>query len=70
MFELINTLINAIYWFCVDFIINIGNLLGLSYIEINTILFLILFPMYTLILLVMIINQHLHINRLRKADQR
>ena len=37
-------LINEIYVYCTDFIINLANLLDLSYYEINAIIFCFLYP--------------------------
>lgn len=34
----------AVYAYCTDFVINVANLTGLSYYEINAILFCFLFP--------------------------
>jgi len=41
------TLMDQVYWFLTDFIINSANLLGLTYMETNGLLFGILFPGYT-----------------------
>ncbi|MCB0634676.1 MAG: hypothetical protein R2824_13465 [Saprospiraceae bacterium] len=40
-------LINAIYVYCTDFIINLANIFDLSYYEINTLLFCMLYPLLT-----------------------
>jgi len=40
-----------LYWYCTDFCINAANLLGISYVEFNFILFLIIFPLVTLLLI-------------------
>ena len=37
-------LINEIYVYCTDFIINLANILNLSYYEINAIIFCFLYP--------------------------
>lgn len=42
----------AIYWYCTDFCINAANLLGISYVEFNFILFLLVFPAVLLLLLI------------------
>jgi len=46
-----NELINWLYWHCTDFCINMANLLGISYIEFNMVLFLILLPSVLCVLL-------------------
>ena len=38
-------LIDHIYVYCTDFVISLANLLGLSYYEINFLLFIVLFPL-------------------------
>lgn len=48
-------LLDRFYWYCTDFTINLANLLGLSYAEINGLLFLILFPLYTLLTLAVVL---------------
>jgi len=40
-----------LYWYCTDFCINAANLLGISYVEFNFILFLIVFPLVTILLI-------------------
>ncbi|MGK0366341.1 MAG: hypothetical protein ACI85O_003414 [Saprospiraceae bacterium] len=40
-----------LYWYCTDFCINAANLLGISYVEFNFILFLIIFPLVTIIMI-------------------
>ncbi len=37
-------LIEGLYWYCTDFCINAANLLGITYVEFNSWLFLILLP--------------------------
>ena len=44
-------LVRNVYWFCTDFMVNISNLLGLSYLESNFILFLIIFPALSIFLI-------------------
>lgn len=34
----------ALYWYCTDFCVNMANLLGISYVEFNICLFLIVLP--------------------------
>jgi hypothetical protein len=44
-------LMDQIYWFLTDFIINSANLLGLTYMETNGLLFGIMFPGYTFMII-------------------
>jgi hypothetical protein len=48
-----NDLILKLYWYCTDFCINAANLLGISYVEFNFILFLVVFPLVFFVLLLM-----------------
>jgi len=41
-----------LYWFLTDFVINMANILGLSYMETNGLIFGVLFPSYALLMLV------------------
>ncbi|MEL6588462.1 MAG: hypothetical protein AAFQ68_00185 [Bacteroidota bacterium] len=36
--------LTALYWYCTDFCVNMANLLGISYVEFNIWLFLIVLP--------------------------
>ena len=49
MEELINFII-SIYVYCTDFSINLANILNLSYYEINVFVFCILWPLITIVL--------------------
>lgn len=37
--------INTVYVYCTDFIINLANLLGWSYYEVNALIFCLLYPL-------------------------
>ncbi|MEM8526724.1 MAG: hypothetical protein AAGG68_18940 [Bacteroidota bacterium] len=45
-------LADQLYWYCTDFCINAANLLGISYVEFNFWLFLVLMPSLTALLFV------------------
>lgn len=38
-------IVNFVYAYCTDFVINLANILGVSYYEINTLIFVILYPL-------------------------
>ena len=38
-------LVDTIYYYCTDFVINLANILNLSYYEINAIIFCFLYPL-------------------------
>ncbi|MEO0471600.1 MAG: hypothetical protein AAF206_18365 [Bacteroidota bacterium] len=44
-------LLDSIYWYCTDFCINMANLLGISYVTFNLLLFMSLMPVMLLTLL-------------------
>lgn len=52
-------IIESIYWYCTDFCINAANLLGISYVEFNIWLFLVLLPGLVLALLVLNVWRYL-----------
>lgn len=37
-------IVNSVYAYCTDFVINIANILGVSYYEVNTFIFVFLYP--------------------------
>ncbi len=47
--EMIFRLFLILYIYCTDFIINLANLLNLSYYEINFFLFIVIFPLVMII---------------------
>ena len=49
--EYIEIIGGYIYAYCTDFVINLANLSGLSYYEINAIIFCIVWPLFTIILI-------------------
>ena len=57
--------INWIYAYCTDFIINLANLIGLSYYEVNFFIFCLLFPLLFTGLLILVYLQKRQLKRLR-----
>tara|TARA_B100000676_G_C17320409_1_gene456376 strand:+ start:213 stop:374 length:162 start_codon:yes stop_codon:yes gene_type:complete len=41
-----------LYWWLTDFVINLANILGLTYMETNGLIFGVAFPVYTLAMLI------------------
>jgi hypothetical protein len=58
-------LINWIYNYCTDFMINLANLTSMSYYEVNLILFCYLFPLMLLISFLIFLIQRKRLKRLR-----
>ena len=50
---------DSVYWFLTDFVINMANILGLSYMETNGLIFGVLFPSYTVLMLVIGVSRRL-----------
>ncbi len=50
-------LVNYIYVYCTDFAINLANLIGISYYEVNALLFCVLFPLTTILLVIILFVQ-------------
>jgi len=64
-------MIDTIFDLCVVLLVNLANLLGISYEAINVWIFVILWPIFTLALIVIIIVQHYKIRVLnRKLHER
>lgn len=47
----LNGILNLLYWYCTDFCVNLANWLGITYVEFNFMLFIVIFPGVTLLLL-------------------
>ena len=58
-------LIKKVYVYCTDFIINLANILDLSYYEVNTLIFCILYPITIIGLAVIYLIQR---RRLKKIE--
>jgi len=58
-------LINEIYIYCTDFIINLANILNLSYYEINAIIFCFLYPILIVGLTLIYLLQKRRWNKLK-----
>jgi len=61
-------IIESIYWYCTDFCVNAANLLGISYVEFNIWLFLVLLPGLVLVLLVLNVWRYLVKPLLRRKE--
>ena len=58
-------LIHEIYVYCTDFIINLANILDLSYYEINAIIFCFLYPILIVGLTGIYLLQKIRLNKLK-----
>jgi len=53
-----------LYAYCTDFIINLANLFGASYYEVNAVIFCFLYPVIIIVLLVVYIKKKLVLKRM------
>lgn len=58
-------LFKALYAYCTDFVINLANLLGLSYYEVNFVFFVILYPLIFIVSLAIFIIQKNRLSTLK-----
>jgi hypothetical protein len=68
MFRIISYTMSLVFNYCTDFVINLANLTGLSYYEINTLLFIILWPLLTGMLGILLIVQKIRLSQARRSQ--
>lgn len=54
-----------IYAYCTDFVINLANIFNLSYYEINAIIFCIIWPLLTIVLILFNIYKYLSLKKIK-----
>jgi formate-dependent nitrite reductase membrane component NrfD len=69
MVKTLSYLVETVCVYCTDFMINLANLTGLSYYEVNALLFLFIWPTLTAGLSLLLIVQKVRLNQTRKARQ-
>ena len=62
-------IVNFVYAYCTDFVINLANILGVSYYEVNTFIFVILYPLLIIGLIYLFIIQVLRLRYWKKKTQ-
>ena len=67
MYEIVSYAVKLVFTYCTDFMINLANLTGLSYYEVNALLFCLTWPVLTVALLMLFIVQNIRLHRARKA---
>ena len=55
-----------LYWYCVDFVIHVANLSGLTYRDVNALLFGVIWPLVTVGLVVAVVYQSRVLRGLRE----
>ena len=63
------SLAKEIYVYCTDFVINLANILNLSYYEINTIIFCFLYPLLIVGLIAIYLFQKRRLNKLKPKQK-
>lgn len=59
-------LFKDLYIYCTDFIINIANLTGLSYYEVNFIIFIIFYPLMLIVSTIVYLIQKLRLRSIKR----
>ena len=62
-------LIQNIYWYCTDFCIHAANVLGITYVEFNFWLFIVVFPSTFLILALLNIRRYIFLPLIKKTKK-
>ena len=62
-------LIQNIYWYCTDFCIHAANVLGITYVEFNFWLFIVVFPSTFLILALLNIRRYIFLPLIKKRKK-
>lgn len=62
--EVLSKIILFIYTYCTDFIINLANILQLSYYEVNALIFCVIWPLLTIFLIVVFIIQKIRYRKI------
>jgi len=62
----IEKIISFLYVYCTDFIINLANLFKVSYFEINALIFCVIWPLLTIVLIITFAVQKMRLNYLKK----
>lgn len=61
-------LFKGLYTYCTDFIINLSNITGLSYYEVNFVVFIIFYPLFLVTTLAIFIIQRLRLRNYIKKN--
>jgi hypothetical protein len=59
-------LFKVLYAYCTDFIINLANITGSSYYEVNFVIFIIIYPLLLIMSITIYIMQKLRLNKFNK----
>lgn len=63
--NLLFKIVISLYVYCTDFTINIANLLSISYYDVNAMIFCVLWPVITILLISIYIVQKIRLKRLK-----
>jgi hypothetical protein len=62
-------IIATLYIYCTDFVINVAHLTGVSYYEVNALLFCYIFPAVLIVLLLLNIYLKIRIYKIKKINK-
>ncbi|MCC5850869.1 MAG: hypothetical protein JJU29_22500 [Verrucomicrobia bacterium] len=65
-----NSIIDALFDLCVNILLWLANLFGVSYNTINIWIFCVIWPILTMALIVIVIRQHLRIKALQGRNEK
>lgn len=67
MIESIMDFVIFVYVYCTDFIINVANIFELSYYEMNALIFCLILPLLTVVLICIYVFQMIRLKRLKNT---
>lgn len=65
--EQLNKILSFVYSYCTDFIINLANISGLSYYEMNALIFCFIYPVLLILLIAVYFLKKRELSKIKKA---
>jgi hypothetical protein len=69
MMELLLFIFKVLYAYCTDFVINLANISGTSYYEVNFVIFVIIYPLFLILAPTVFIIQKLRLSKLKEKHK-
>jgi len=67
--ELLLFIFKVLYAYCTDFVINLANISGTSYYEVNFVIFIIIYPLFLILAPTIFIIQKLRLSKLEEKHK-
>ena len=67
--ELLLFIFKVLYAYCTDFVINLANISGTSYYEVNFVIFIIIYPLFLILAPTIFIIQKLRLSKLKEKHK-